>query len=105
MDSLQYTQLAFQESQPQLYEVVVELEWVQSTLAPDLVQLHIVVGGEFASTVGDEGCDDVADTSIQLMRAIGTEEVRALGETSSHGDLLPSTGSESISFHTASSIG
>ena len=35
-----------------------------------------------------------------------TEEARASMETDSHGDLLPSTGSESISsFHTASSIG
>ena len=46
VDSLQYTQLALQESQSQLDKVTMELERVQSTLAPDPVQLHIVVGGE-----------------------------------------------------------
>lgn len=66
---------------------------------------HVVVGGEFASTVGDEGPDDVAISSVQDMGAIGTEEVRGLVETSSHGDLFPSARSKSISsFHTVGSI-
>ncbi len=51
--------------------MTIELEHVRTTLAPDLVHLHIVVGGEFASTVGDDGCDDMANTSISDMGAIG----------------------------------
>ena len=65
-----------------------------------------MVDGEFASTVEDEGHDDVANTFVQDMSVVYIEEVRASMETGSHGDLLPSTRSESISsFHTAGSIG
>ena len=82
-----------------------ELEHVWTTPTVDPFQLHIVVGGEFASTVGDDGCDNVADTSVQDMGVVGTDEIRVLGELGSHADLLPSTGSESISSsHTAGSI-
>ena len=35
-----------------------------------------MVGGELTSMAGDEGCDDVAITSIQDMGAVGTGEVR-----------------------------
>lgn len=59
-----------------------------------------MVGGEFASTVGNDGHDNVANTFVQHMSAVGIEEVRALVETSSHGDLLRSAESGSIfSFH------
>ena len=105
VDSLQYTQLALQESQSQLDKATMELEQVQLMLAPDLVQLKIVVGSEFGSTVEDEGCDDVANTFIQDMSVVCTEEVRASVEIGSHANLLPPTGSEYISpFHTVGSI-
>ena len=65
-----------------------------------------MVGGEFASTVGDEGCDDVVDTSVQDMGAVGMDKVRVLVEPSSHVGLLSFAESESISsFHTGDSIG
>lgn len=81
-------------------------EQVQLTLAPNPIQLHIVVGDEFASMVGDEVHDDVADTFFQDMGAVGTDEVRVLVELSSHDYLIPSAGSKSISSsHTTNSMG
>lgn len=56
--------------------------------------------------VEDEGRDDVANTFVQDMSVVCTKEVRASVETGSHGDLLPSIGSESISsFHIVGSNG
>ena len=64
-----------------------------------------MVGGEFASTVEDEGRDDVANTFVQDMSVVCTGEVRASTKMVSHDGFLPSIGSESVSsFHTASSI-
>ena len=54
--------MVLQESQSQLGEVIVELEQVQSTPVPNPIQLHIVVGGEIASMVKNEGHDDVVNT-------------------------------------------
>lgn len=107
VDPLQSTHLAFQESQSRLDKVIVELEHVQSTPTKNPVQLYIlVVGGEFASMVGNEGCDDVVVTSVQDVDAVGTEEVREIVEMISHGDLLLPARSESISStHTHGNIG
>ena len=55
-----------------------------------------MVGGKFSSTFGDEGRDDVVDTYVQDMDAVGMDEVTVSVNSNSHDDLLPSTGSKSI---------
>jgi hypothetical protein len=87
-EALEDTQRNLQESQIQLEEVTVELEHLRSTPAPDPVRLHIeVVGGEFAPTVGIEEHDVGADTHVQDLGALGTDEVGVPVESSSQVDL------------------